>query len=209
MAFNAPKEKTYKPTVEDCIAIDTVMLRTEGMLAEWMEHRLGRQWRSGRRTVGDLIISTIFTAGAAEATLGIEGDAFGQPIQQSLRLVSKPMRFGGKRWYIVCPATGRLCCKVILPPGGRQFASVGGWGVGYRTQRSDAVSRAQKASTRLQGRLQGLPARARRTTIARLAQRIEAKEAFLDRVTHNCERDLACGRRMSVRRAAKGAIISC
>ena len=208
MAFHTPKEKTYKPTVEDCIAIDTTMLRTEGMLAEWMEHRLGRQWRIGRRTVGDLIIGTRFTAGAADAMLGIDGYAFGQLVQQSLRLVSMPMRFGGKRWYIVCPATGRLCCKVILPPGGRQFASVGGWGVGYRTQRSDAVARAQTATKRLQGRLQRLPGRARRTTIERLVKRVEVKEAFLDRVNHICEYDLACGRRMSVRRAAKHAIIS-
>lgn len=38
-----------------------------------------------------------------------------------IRLVSRPMRFGGVRWYMICPASGRRACKLYLFPGLTQF----------------------------------------------------------------------------------------
>jgi len=183
------------------------MLREADMFIEFMSHRLQRQWRLGGSIVGDLFLSTTFRGAAGHPTLYIEGNCFGRRIKQTVRLASKPMRFGGKRWHFVCPQTGRPCYKLVLPPSEHQFASVGGWGVGYRTQRVDAVTRAQLASRKLQRRLRALPKRARHHTIAGLAGRIAAKEGFLDRVVDICGNDLANGRRISARRAAKLAMV--
>lgn len=108
--FHASTAKTYKLTVEDCIALDTAMLRKRDMLLDWMDHRLPLQWQSGSRIVGDIFLTATFTGDIAHPSLRIDGTCFGRPIVQTVRLVSKAMRFGGKRWYFVCPSTKRLCC---------------------------------------------------------------------------------------------------
>jgi hypothetical protein len=203
MAFHATPQKSFVPTVENCLAIDTVLLRREGMLDEAFDHHLIRKWRVGQAMAGDLVISTIFTGGIAYPFLHIQGEVFGKRVRQTVRLVSKRMRFGGKRWYFVCPSTKRLCSKLILPPSGDLFASVKASGMAYRSQRDDALIRAQKALNRLQRASSELPPRARRSTREKLMRRIAAKEAFLDRVEERCNWDLARGRRFSLRRAAK------
>jgi len=115
MAFHATPQKSSVPTVENCLAIDTVQLRKEGMLDTSSDHHLSRKWRAGQTMVGDLVISAFFTGDIAAPFLRIKGEAFGERIDQTVRLVAKRMRFGGKRWYFLCPSTQRLCCKLILP----------------------------------------------------------------------------------------------
>ncbi len=60
-----PAAKNYKPTVEDCIALDTAMLRKNGMLLEFMDHRLQRRWQLGSSLVGDIFLTTVFTGDIA------------------------------------------------------------------------------------------------------------------------------------------------
>lgn len=203
--FHSTRAKTYKLTVEDCIALDTAMLRKRDMLLDWMDHRLPLQWQLDGALVGDIFLTTTFTGDIAYPTMRIDGTCFGRPIVQTVRLVSKPMRFGGKRWYFVCPSTKRLCCKLILPPGGRRFASIKAWGLAYRSQNIDAVARASMYITALRRRSEALPRRTRRPTRQALLQRVQVQEAFLNRVEEHFAHDLHCGRRMSVRRACKSA----
>jgi hypothetical protein len=87
-AFPLPAAKTYKPTVEDCIALDMSMLRKNGMLLEFMDHRLQRQWKLGGSLVGDILLSIAFTGDIAYPSLQIDGTCFGQPIMQAVQLVS-------------------------------------------------------------------------------------------------------------------------
>lgn len=197
--------KTDKLTVEDCIALDTAMLRKRDMLLDWMDHRLPLQWQLDGALVGDIFLTTTFTGDIAYPTMRIDGTCFGRPIVQTVKLVSREMRFGGKRWYFVCQKTKRHCCKILLPPGAAAFASVKGWNVAYRSQRDDAVTRIRKTQSKLIRRLRTLPSRTRHQTLQKLSERIEAKAAFLGRVTELCEQDIVSGRRMSVRRAIKSA----
>ena len=205
-AFPLPAAQTYKPTVEDCIALDTSMLRKNGMLLEFMDHRLQRRWQLGSNLVGDIFLTTTFTGDIAYPSLQIDGTCFGQPIMQTVQLVSRLMRFGGKRWYFVCPQTKRLCCKLILPPGTKTFASVKGWGLSYRSQYDDAVMRAQKGIGALRERSKSLSKYTRTDTHQALRERLWAKEEFLCLVEQQCARDLFVGIRMSVRRACRVAV---
>lgn len=204
-AFPLPAARTYKPTVEDCIALDMSMLRKNGMLLEFMDHRLQRRWQLGSNLVGDIFLTTTFTGDIAYPSLQIDGTCFGQPIMQPVQLVWRRMRFGGKRWYFVCPQTKRPCCKLVLPPGGKAFASVKGWGLSYRSQYDDAVTRAQKAIGKLTARSNALPKHTRTGTREAFQARIMAKNAFLDRVEDRYAEDLLGGRRVSLRRAVKFA----
>lgn len=204
-SFPPPAAKTYTPKVEDCIAIDTAMLRNNGMLLEFMDHRLQRRWQLGRNLVGDTFLTTTFTGDIAYPSMLIDGTCFGQPVMQAVQLVSRQMRFGGKRWYFVCPQTKRACCKLILPPGAKAFASVNGWGLSYRSQYDDAVTRATKAIGALREGSKRLSKYTRSHTRQALQERLRAKEEFLRRVEEQCARDLFVGNRMSVRRACRMA----
>lgn len=205
-SINSPAARTHKLTVEDCISLDTAMLRKEGMLLDFMDHRIQRHWKLDGTLVGELFLTVTFTGEIAYPNLRIDGTCFGRPVVQTVRLASKPMRFGGTRWYFACPSNNRLCCKLILPPGAASFASVKGWDLAYSSQAEDVATRAQRACRKLKQRLQALPPRARHRTLRNLAERIDAKEAFLERVTGMCGLDIANGRRPSVRRAVKSVL---
>ncbi len=181
------------------------MLRKNGMLLEFMDHRLKRRWQLGSNLVGDIFLTTTFTGDIAYPSLQIDGICFGQPIMQTMQLVSRRMRFGGKRWYFFCPQTKRLCCKLILPPGAKTFASVKGWGLSYRSQYDDGVTRATKAIGKLTARSEGLSKYTRTGTREAFQARIMAKNAFLDRVENHYAGDLLRGERVSLRRAVKFA----
>ena len=43
------------------------------------------------------------------------------PLDQRVRLEAVPCRFGGARWWWVCPATGRRAATLYLPVGGARF----------------------------------------------------------------------------------------
>lgn len=183
------------------------MLRRKDMLLDFMDHRLQRQWHLLGRTVGDVFVTTQFTGDIPYPLLTIEGTCFGKPIKQTVRLASKKMRFGGKRWYFVCPATGRSCYKLILPPGGKAFASIKAWGLAYRSQNIDAIARANRAIAALRRRSEALPKRTRHPTRKRLQERLERHEVFLDRVEEQCAWDLSHGRRISFRRSVRTVLL--
>ncbi len=46
-----------------------------------------------------------------------------RPLVYQVRLTSTPMRFGGVRWWFVCPLSGRRVAKLHLPLGGTAFAA--------------------------------------------------------------------------------------
>jgi hypothetical protein len=197
-------EKT-KPTVENCIAIDTAALRKADMFLETITNRINRKWRADGLVVGDVFLTTEFTSDFSYPQLRIAGTCFGQPIRQTIRLVSKPMRFGGKRWYMICPKTGRKCCKVILPPGGDGFASVNGGGVTYRSQREDAMQRSYRAIRKMKQKIRSFPERTRSSTQERIRQRLIERETYLARIEEHAAKMIISGKRLSMRKAARWA----
>jgi hypothetical protein len=56
-------------------------------------------------------------------------------VRQEVRLVSTPMHYGGKRWWMVCPYRGGRCTKLFLPGNGDRFASRKAWRIAYKSQR--------------------------------------------------------------------------
>lgn len=44
-------------------------------------------------------------------------------------------RFGGHRWFLVCPLSGALVPSLYLPPGARQFGSRAAHRLAYRSER--------------------------------------------------------------------------
>lgn len=120
------------------------------------------------------------------------------PQAQQVELVSTPCRYGGRRWWWLCPATGRRCAKLYLPNGGAQFLSrgPGAYRLAYASQNNSALDRSLNRMRRLHRKLGGdysqhddppppRPKWMRRRTYARLVAEWEAtrerhEAVFLD-----------------------------
>jgi hypothetical protein len=50
-------------------------------------------------------------------------------MEYDVALTWTPAGFGGRRWWFVCPLSGRRCAVLHLPRGGRRFASAKGYGL--------------------------------------------------------------------------------
>ena len=86
-------------------------------------------------------------------------------VEQVVRLVFTEPNFGGRRWWMVCPYSGRRVAKLYMPAGGDRFASRHSWKLGYQSQRVARRDRPFEKLFRLQRKLgseQGWEAHLRR-----------------------------------------------
>jgi hypothetical protein len=110
-----------------------------------------------------------------------------------VHLTTTTPRFGGLRWWFICPLTGRRAAKLHLPNGATRFACRQAYRLAYRSQRKSAMDRFYDRQRRLYHKLGAeyrhfdelvppRPKRMRHKTYARLAAEvaatIEAHEAI-------------------------------
>lgn len=110
-------------------------------------------------------------------------------IEYLVYLVRTPCRFGGWRWWWICPRTNSRVFKLFLPRGGHQFLSRRAYGLGYATRRMSALDRAVRAKDRIERKLwwddDGNPCPApgmRRRTFERLAARRAMADEKVDAI---------------------------
>jgi len=108
------------------------------------------QWTRRDRQVAaiDLRID-LWDGEAGQAVLDFAFD--GQPFGQAIDIVSRPMPYGGRRYYFVCPRREHRC-EVLALVGG-QFASRQAHGLTYQSQSDDLLERLRGRRDRLWGRL--------------------------------------------------------
>src|SRR5690349_14626979 len=68
-------------------------------------------------------------------------DGSEERVAYRVRLATTRPRYGGERWWFVCPSSGRRAFKLYLPNGGRWFLSRAAYGLAYEVTREDALSR--------------------------------------------------------------------
>ncbi len=73
-----------------------------------------------------------------------------EQVRQTVRLCHTVPRYGGKRWWMICPFRHIRVGKLYLPPGGDRFASRQAWRLGYQSQRDAARDRPFERLARLQ-----------------------------------------------------------
>lgn len=59
-----------------------------------------------------------------------------------ISLTSRPQSSGGRRWWFICPRTGRLASRLHLPDGACTFACRRAYQLGYQSQRQTRRDRA-------------------------------------------------------------------
>jgi hypothetical protein len=172
--------RTDRPSTDDCILINLAELKRWGMLQRHCMNRRERVWTADGEVVARLTIVADTDCMEPRPCLKITGTAFGRRTDCLVWLEAVDLPLGGERWYALCPKTGRRCAVLILPPGGSDFASVKGWRIPYGSQRECEVHRAYRAIDKASERRKALSKYARKTTRARLRDRVDAKHRVID-----------------------------
>jgi hypothetical protein len=81
-----------------------------------------------------------------------EGDRI---VRDRIRLIWTVPTYGGRRWWFLCPRTGRRTTKLFLPNGGWHFWSRQAYGLGYACQREGRFDRLQRRAATLNRQLGG------------------------------------------------------
>lgn len=145
-----------RPTVDASRKIDLAWMFRRGYAREGQHLAGSIHWTCGGQPSGSISYATIMNEPGAERlelsyTRG-EGDGREQ-VRQTVRLCFTVPRYGGKRWWMLCPFRGIRAGKLYLPPGGDRFASRQAWRLGYQSQRVTKRDAATERLFRLQGKL--------------------------------------------------------
>lgn len=145
-----------RPTADMSKKIDfSWMIRTrKARPGEWVSGTLN--WNYGGEPAGS-IGYTANMEDQANAYLRLNywrGDgAEKKSVEQKVRLIFTEPHYGGRRWWMVCPYSGRRVAKLYLPPWGDRFAGRMAWKLGYQSQRVAKRDRPFEKLFRIQRKL--------------------------------------------------------
>ena len=145
-------------TVENCLALDVNRLNRAGCLESGWAGTW--QWmRDGKQIAA---ISLRAEEGRVHLSYSIrvrEGEW--QDVEEPVRLMWQPCRFGGRRPYFVCPGVvnGVPCRRPVvkLYGAGRDFLCRHCSGLSYASQSEDRFDRAHRRANKIRMRLGGEP----------------------------------------------------
>ena len=172
--------RSRTPAVEECVVLTMAHLKAWGMLHQHCLRREEREWRNKGQLIAALTITTDINCREQHPCIKIEGTAYGKSICHYVLLDAQPMRFGGVRWFALCPSTGRRCTTLVLMPERPTFIARMTTGLPNMTQRMDRISRAQAASDKAERRIRTLSKYARYSTRDRLVERVCRNQAIVD-----------------------------
>ena len=76
-----------------------------------------------------------------------------ETVRQTVRMSYTLPHYGGRRWWMICPYSGKRAAKLYLPPGGDRFAGRAAWRLPYASQRVEHSQRPFEAIFRIQKKL--------------------------------------------------------
>jgi hypothetical protein len=150
-----------RPTTDDGITLDIRHLTRAGLVPERPQSGT-LQWTWPQSGGPACHIAYDVALGKDEGTLRLASitcfDSFGRAGRigtQTIHLVTTTPPYGGRRWWFLCPSTGRRVVKLHLPYGERSFASRKAHGLDYAVQRESAPERARRRARRARKRIGG------------------------------------------------------
>jgi hypothetical protein len=140
-------------TVEEALRLDMATLRRLGFLLPGTITTGPVSWTRGGERAGSITLKVdLSSLDDAHAVLTYTAD--GKPTVQRVQLVAEPCRFGGYRFYWLCPVMKWRRCAMLAYAGGR-FASRQAQRLTYATQSEDALDRLRRARDKAEARLRG------------------------------------------------------
>jgi hypothetical protein len=139
-------------TVEATLRLDVRVLRRQGFLVPGSVVSGVQRWT--RTATGEETGSVSVTVNLADPDAGVVVVRFslnGDPRVQEIPLASRSMRYGGRRYYFLCPKHGRLC--EVMPMVDGVFASRQAQRLTYQSQSAEEIDRMRDRAHRLEKRL--------------------------------------------------------
>ena len=139
-------------TVEGVLRLDLRVMRRQGLLVPGGVTSGVQRWHWA--ATGEESGSVNVTVNLSDPVSGFVTVRFnlnGEPKVQTIDLVSVPMRYGGRRYYFICPRRGTRC--EVLPMVGGVLASRQAQRLTYQSQSHDQISRMRERAHRLEKRL--------------------------------------------------------
>lgn len=109
-----------KPVADDCPAVDVAALRRRGLLAPGASGPLPHAGPAAGGVVAGATFALDLGADAGTLRVAYTLARTGERVEYPIRLARTPCRFGGGRWWLVCPlavgggACGRRAGKLYL-----------------------------------------------------------------------------------------------
>jgi hypothetical protein len=147
-----------RPTVEDGLTINLALLFRRGWVRDGAMGFPRLTWSCQGDTVATIqCFFDLTDADNAHLVLTYTRTPYDhrppEKVEQRIHLTWTHPTYGGRRWWMHCPRTGRRVAKLHLPPGGDRFASRLAWRLPYRSQRSAHRDRPFDRLFRLQRKL--------------------------------------------------------
>ncbi len=149
--------RSGQPTVEDGLTIDLAQMLRRGWIKDGAAGTGSLSWSSNGEHVAKIghryDLADPDNANLILTFTRTPRGGLPQNVEQQIHLTSTRPTYGGRRWWMHCPRTGRRVAKLHLPPGGDRFASRLAWRLPYRSQRSAHRDRPFDRLFRLQRKL--------------------------------------------------------
>ena len=139
-------------TVEAAIRLDLRQMRRQGFLVPGgVTSGVQRwHWAATGQESGSVSV-TVNLSDPVSGFLTVRFNLNDEPKVQTIDIASAPMRFGGRRYYFICPRQGTRC--EVLPIAGGVFASRQAHRLTYQSQSSDRVDRLRDRARKLEKRI--------------------------------------------------------
>lgn len=133
------------PIVEDALRLDMADLTKRELVRGGQRNRGTLLWTQDGKLIALAQYQSDLTDPVGgrldfQYILPASGTAVVQRRAQFHLTTTRP-RYGGLRWWFLCPLTGRRVRVLYLPPGTAQFASRQAGRLGYRSQRQTRTDR--------------------------------------------------------------------
>jgi hypothetical protein len=147
-----------RPTADASCKIDLAWMMRQGWAVEGQRLYGTLSWSCGGQPSGSISYTSIMDDPGHERlelsyTRGPDHDR--ESVKQTVRLTYTRPKFGGKRWWMICPFSGLRVGKLYLPGGGDRFAGRKAWRLGYQSQRITQRDAVFERLFKLQRKLNG------------------------------------------------------
>lgn len=139
-------------TVEAAIRLDLRVMRRQGFLVPGAVTSGVQRWTwaaTGEET--GAVNVTVNLADPEAGFVVVRFNLNGEPHVQEIQLAWRPMRYGGRRYYFICPKQYRWC--EVLPISGGIFACRQAHRLTYQSQSAGQIDRMRERARRLEKRL--------------------------------------------------------
>jgi hypothetical protein len=144
------------PTAESGLALDVRRLLKRGAFVPGRRLSGSIQWIVTRTGEQQAVIAYESDLSPGESgSVRLRYAVNGKQQEYAVSLVTTECNYGGRRWWFICPCSGRRCAKLHLPPGGQIFAARKAYKLSYRSQREGPLDRSHSRLRRIYSGLGG------------------------------------------------------